>query len=217
MGREILYYSGRNIDKKVIDKIKYIANKGYNNYIYQAYFSRLKSVKDLCNLHDTSLGKERLILGKDWFLLYSLDDDYLRMLEWVKDKESKESWEQTREIISELKKLLLKSKNRTIIGDLREDTSYNIYLSAIKRGYIEEKSNRMFLDFCMPKRMSLLLKKSQFNKNVEQFINSGDAKKYEQYHDFVLHRVLFCMSEKFFRLYQINGDVKFYKNKKLIK
>ncbi len=88
---------------------------------------------------DNSLEDSHIILGEDWYLVYEERDNnsiYISDLARTEPELEDEKGIQNKEIMSSLNSLL--ETYDTIEADLKEDTSYLLYLMNKKLGYIEQ-------------------------------------------------------------------------------
>lgn len=195
---EVLH--GYDITNDYIDKLKIIAYSGYNDTIYNNYFKKIKDIKRLVGLHlgnsnDYYINLETLAITDTWFLCYTLEETYLKILEWVSINDI--SISDKYRMMKYIRDLLLICKNKYIYASLRHDTSYNIYSKLSDRGYFNTISDRLILDFSIPKEL-----KTSINKynSIEKIIN--DPNKYNEYYKYILHNIEFILDDSFFETYQ---------------
>ena len=91
------------------------------------------------NNNNNSLGNSHIILGEDWYLVYEETDNnsiYVSDLARMEPNLEDEKGIQNKEIISTLSNLL--ERYEYVEADLKEDTSYLLYLMNKKLGYLEQ-------------------------------------------------------------------------------
>ena len=136
MRKQPEHYSGTKIDDNVINHFKSIAKSRYDKIIYNNYFEDINNLNDLCNIHDTTVDEENIILCEDWVVMYAIRDHKLEILEWIAmDNDNK--FIQAKEMLNIFKNILLLSKGKYISAFMRHDTSYKFYLNFIKKGYFQ--------------------------------------------------------------------------------
>ncbi len=89
--------------------------------------------------NNNSLGNSHIILGEDWYLVYEETDNnsiYVSDLARMEPNLEDEKGIQNKEIISTLSNLL--ERYEYVEADLKEDTSYLLYLINKKLGYLEQ-------------------------------------------------------------------------------
>ena len=124
--RRIIEESGEDIRDYTCHKIKVMEEK--------IYPEDMRSYTNGNGLEDS-----HIILGEDWYLVYEERDDnsiYISDLARIEPELEDEKGIQNREIMSSLNSLL--ETYDTIEADLKEDTSYLLYLMNKKLGYIEQ-------------------------------------------------------------------------------
>lgn len=143
--RRIIEQSNEEIKNSSIKKIKEIEHLGYPEemQIYQNCVTAEDMMEDI----EEEL---KLILGEDWYLLYVEKQELIEIIDLVKIKPNlKEETNQTDEIIKTLYKILKYSMevHKTIKADLKEDTSYLLYLMQKKMEYINQISDDLRYKF----------------------------------------------------------------------
>ncbi len=194
-------YKGKNIDDEKIRFLKYISSKKYSKEIYDEYFKDINSVKDLANLHITTIKDECLAKGTDWFLCYNEFEYAVNILEWVSIN-NENTVKQAIEMIELFKKIFFQNKNKIFIADMRHDTSYTLYLKMIQRGYFKEIKNHCIIDCAAPPEVQKLKLEilEKFN-SIENFLSSNLANSYSQHFKYILHHISFIISPNFIKKY----------------
>lgn len=190
-------FNGKEINKSKIEILKNIASRRYTKEIYIEYFSDIKNVSDLAYLHNVSIGKEKLVIGTDWFLCYTESDYHVQISEWVSiDNEHK--IQQVAEMMTILKKIFLQNKEKIFIADMRHDTSYGMYLKMAQSGFFQELSHTCIVDCAAPNQVQDLKRKF---KNIEDFLASDISYDYAEYYKYILHNLSFSITDKFIKKY----------------
>lgn len=130
--REAKHYRGNEITLDVIDKLKEIAFKRCGEDIC-SYDSL-----DSCLYYDTNVHEENVILGIDWYITYADKEDEIEILEWVSLENIPKKFEQSIEMLNELKRILLLSKGRKVKAYMNHQTSYAFYQKLLENGYVYE-------------------------------------------------------------------------------
>lgn len=79
MRKKVEYYHGYEITKKVLKKANLIGLKRYREGRYSIMFDETISLEDLCNWNDASPEEEYLVLGEDWYIIYTKNSDYIEI------------------------------------------------------------------------------------------------------------------------------------------
>ena len=111
-----------------VQKIKNIENKVYNNkmLVYQ-------------NMNIRDFDNSNIYLGEDWYLVYEEREDntiYISDLAKIKPNLIDEAGIQNKEIMDIIYSLV--KKYDQVEADLKEDTSYLLFLANKKLGYLEQ-------------------------------------------------------------------------------
>jgi len=145
-------------DHEYIQKILKIAKasndvnvKQYFNFIGKPLISCFEDIQSICD-SDMALN---ILLGKDWFILYDNNTDYIYILDCLRaeSENPNERRQQLIELNQAFNYILYKSLKfkdnafmgtKAIVTDFREDTSYYIYLFKKRHGEIEQIGGDFF-------------------------------------------------------------------------
>lgn len=195
MRKKPVHYTSDEISDKVIEKMKKIAKQRYDEIIYENYFENVKTLYSLCCLHDTSCDEEYLIMGDDWFISYADRRGNIEITEWVAIDNKRHKMAQSKEMFMAIKDILLLSKGKRISAYMRRDSSYQIYLTYLNKGYFQELKNNIILDFCRPPEMKIEFENGKnSSESYEAYFQKRPASKYDK---FVLHNVTFELTKNF--------------------
>lgn len=190
-------FKGKYINESKIKILKSIVYRRYSKEIYK-YFSNIKDAKDLANLHGENIEDETLVMGTDWFLCYSEMNFFVQISEWV-SIDNGNKFQQVAEMMTILKEIFLQNKEKIFIADMRHDTSYKMYSKMVQSGFFQELSHKCIIDCAAP--MDLVRKfRSKFN-SIEDFLASDISNDYTEYHNYILHRIGFSITDKFIKKY----------------
>lgn len=194
-------FKGKEIDNRKISILKNIAYRRYNKQIYNEYFADIHTVEGLAGVHGLSIDNENLVLGTDWFLCYTESNNFVVILEWV-SIDNDNIIKQTAEMMSIFKKIFLQNKEKFFVADMRDDTSYVMYLNMLQKGYFQEFRHEYIIDCAAPIEVydlkNELLK--QYN-SVEDFLKTNSSKDYSYYYKYILHHISFMLTNKFIKKY----------------
>ena len=156
--RRIVEESGEDIRDYTCHKIKVMEEKIYPRDM-QLYTG------------SDALEDSHIILGEDWYLVYEERDDnsiYISDLARIEPELKDEKGIQNREIMSSLNSLL--ETYDTIEADLKEDTSYLLYLMNKKLGYIEQIGEDTSYPFRNKRNSTIVSDANQADilKNIKQ-------------------------------------------------
>ena len=156
--RRVIEESGEYIRDYTCHKIKVMEEK--------IYPEDMRSYTNGNGLEDS-----HIILGEDWYLVYEERDDnsiYISDLARIEPELEDEKGIQNREIMSSLNSLL--ETYDTIEADLKEDTSYLLYLMNKKLGYIEQIGEDTSYPFRNKRNSTIVSDDNQADilKNIKQ-------------------------------------------------
>ena len=208
MREEVKYYTGYQITNEIIRKINLIELKRIQEGITYIKTIPIETLKDLCRIHGTFPKEENVIIGQDWYIIYSKyyeDSSEVEINEWVAINQVENKLMQTIEMFSAMKKILLENENITVFATMKHSTSYKFYKSLLTRGYFEEISNRAEIDDELPKYLENI-KEELKNKyeTPEDFLQNLDQENLEDPHfeDIIHHLVIFKTTNKFIKRYK---------------
>jgi len=208
MREPVKYYNGYEITDDVIRKINLIELKRIKEGITYIKSEHIETLRDLCRIHGTFPSEENIILGQDWYIIYSRlyeDSKEIEINEWVAIDKVENKLMQTVEMLSAMKKILLENPDITVFATMRHSTSYKFYQSLLKRGYFKEISNRADIDDELPKYLEPIKKELQ-NKyqTPKDFLQNLEQENLQDSHfgDIIHHLVIFKTTELFIKRYK---------------
>ena len=156
-----IYRDNREIKVEIGNNISHYTLKRISDIEDHAHKDQMKLYKNgdsyvildpysLADIYYCDTDSLRVIIGEDWYYVYSVDDTGIEVYDMAKDNPrfDDEAMSQTAEL-SQAFNMILKDAIvlddsgkvidiKEIRADLREDTSYLLYLTQIKRGIIEQ-------------------------------------------------------------------------------
>lgn len=143
-------------------------------------------------INNNSLKNTHIILGEDWYLVYKERYDnsiYISDLARMEPNLEDEKGIQNKEILSTLSNLL-EAYDR-VEADLKEDTSYLLYLMNKKLGYLEQIGEDTRYSFINRNHSTIISEESQENilKNIKQI-------RKEKNPNLIMHHVTFRKKDK---------------------
>ena len=206
MKRQVNYYHGAEITLDVIKRIKEIERKRINEGITCIISEPISSVGELCDIHlVSSIEQEHIILGEDWYIMYSILENQIELNEWLAVNNVDNKLIQTMEMYQSLKKLLLQSKDYKFFATMRHSTSYRFYQNMLNRGFLQEISNRAYIDENLPYDLELIKNdlKSKYS-TLEEYLQNEDKEQLKEtdFSDFIYHLVIFKTTKSFTKKYK---------------
>ena len=205
---EVKYYTGYQITDDIIRKINLIELKRIKEGITYIKSEPIKTLRDLCRIHGTFPSEENIIIGQDWYIIYSRlykDSSEIEINEWVAIDQVENKLMQTIEMFSAMKRILLENKDITVFATMRHSTSYKFYRSLLTRGYFKEISNRADIDDELPEYLeSIKTELKNKYETPEDFLKNIDKENLEDTHfeDIIHHLVIFKTTDKFIKRYK---------------
>lgn len=190
-------YSGNEIDKEKIQRIKEIAQHRYAKPFYLSSYYNINNVDELAAFHGIDVEDENLILGEDWFLLYENNKEFVKFLEWVALENNEKNIHQAIQMLNVFKTILIENKEKLFYANMRHDTSYMFYKSMLDKKYFEEFFHMIGVDSCLgyaPKELNDL--------NIDMFsfdgvLNNEIIKNNPEYLKYIFHFIGFSVTDKF--------------------
>lgn len=206
--KQVEYYNGKEINRKVLNRINLIDLKRIKEGITQFSMERVKSLKKICKEHETDPEDEHVILGEDWYIVYTnISDMEIEIKDWVAINNVENKLNQTMEMFNALKKILLEHENCNIYGMLRHSTSYPFYKKLLDEGYIEESVDIIDFDDYLPKLEEIKQKILTDYDSIEDYLADPNRDRYEgsAMEDYIYHEVSFNVTESFKNRYKKSG------------
>lgn len=208
MRESIKYYTGYEITDEVIRKINIIELKRIKEGITYIKPVPIETLKDLCRIHGTFPDEENIILGEDWYIIYSKydnDSSEIEINEWLAIKNVKNKLVQTMEMFNAMKKILLQNPNAKIYATMRHSTSYKFYKTLLTRNYFEEIFDRPDIDDELSEEQQMI-KEELKNKyqSLEEYLQYSEKenKTNQSFDDFIHHYIIFKITDKFVKRYK---------------
>ena len=191
----VKFYKGVEITPSIIETIKNIAYSGYPADIYSEYFNDIYEVDDLAYMQDVEVADEVLVLGDEWFLLYTDEENFISFLEWVSN-ESNNKIRQSIEMMNILRQILIQNKDKMFIAGMRHNSSYQMYKKMLQRGYFEEESHECTIDTsCSEEFPFHYLAYSDINY-IEKTLELEENRRYKEYFKYIIHQLIFGVTDK---------------------
>lgn len=207
MRQPVKHYRGFEITDEVIRKINLIELKRIEEKLTNIVSEPIKSLQDLCRIHGTLPKEENVILGVDWYIIYTKydeDSEEIEINEWVAIGNVQNKLIQTMEMFNALKDILLESKGSKVYATMRHSTSYKFYQSLISREYLEEISNRLELEEELPEEIIKIKEelKTKYHTLEEYLVNELKHLDKQSFNDFIYHYIIFKTTDKFTKRYK---------------
>lgn len=195
MRKSPVEYIGFDITKDVISEIKRIAQLGYCSVIADEAYSGMNDLEDLARDYDAMQKDIVLILGEDWFLTYRNTEAELDVFDWISSKNPETELVRSLEMYKELKRVFSLGVGKKISAVMRHDTSYQLYLEMISKGYASECSNLTDVDgYMQPEGVDFLNKKHYSDLNF--VFTDEDYAEFKPYETHIIHTVSFKLTNK---------------------
>ena len=215
--RQVEYEEAGNISYRTLKKITDIKSNGNGSLMRmlpiahkeemtaytqnnQFVITEPSYLAELCNC---SLNDLRVISGEDWYYVYSDRPDKIEIYDFAKKtpRIEDEGMEQFSEMVKGFEKIvsdsILTDENgkeidrKPICADLREDTSYLLYLQEIRRGKIEQIGD----DIVFPYN-DITNTKTITQEEQNQILENKKEIRENQNPDMIMHRVSFKPTDK---------------------
>ncbi|MBQ3494334.1 MAG: hypothetical protein IJA69_02855 [Clostridia bacterium] len=204
--RRVFEKQGEQITQKILKHITEIEKAAHKNgmYMYTKNDSPVlytaNNLADICECYIKDL---KVIVGEDWYFVYSDNGYEIEIFDMAKTQPrlADEKSAQQKEMMDAFKKILESAIVRqngqttvkTINADLREDTSYLLYLFQLKHGLIEQVGEDLKYDFDNDTQKTAISATEQLEilKNAKQVRERADQKKT------TMHKISFKPSQKF--------------------
>lgn len=200
--RKITYYQGKEITEKVLNEINKIARERYDERTLEQREEGMSPLTNGYLWNNTSRQEENVILGEDWFITYADKKNEIEILEWVSLEKVSNKLEQTIEMFTEIKKILLLSKDRKISAYMKHLTSYPFYEKLLEKGYFEEIHNYPQIEHGIiegsKEDIQEIVKKYG---SLYEYLKSHN-KEYQHLEQCIYHDTTFRITNKFIKRYQ---------------
>ena len=205
MRNTIEYYKGYEINEEVIKRINSIEQIRINEGLTSITPEPISTLEDLCAIHDTLPEEENIILGQDWYIIYTKINYEIEINEWLAIGDVQNKLTQTIEMLNALKIVLLKSGNTKVYATMRHSTSYKFYRSLLSRGYLEEISDIANIEDNLPEDLEQIknnLKRKY--ESLEEYLSNSNKENLENtdFDDFIYHFIIFKTTDKFRKRYK---------------
>lgn len=208
MRMKVEYYNGNKITSKVLKRINLIDLKRIQEGITKFSIERIKSLNSLCKSHGTTPKNEHVILGEDWYIIYTdISDTEIEVKDWVAIHNVENKFSQTIEMFNALKHILLEHENSIIYSTLRHSTSYQFYKKLLNEGYIEEGYDIIDFDDCNQELEEIKQKILSKYDSIDDYLADEFREKYESssVEDYIYHDVSFNITNSFKNRYKLSS------------
>lgn len=201
MRKKVRYYVGEDISQNIIREINLISRRRYEEGLNILNHRGMDTLQEMCYRHNTQPHQENVILGEDWYIIYSIKESKIEILEWLSVKNVPNKIEQTVEMLNEIKKILLKNENTKIFAYMRHSTSYRFYQKFLSLGYFKElQDSLIFEKYLIPKGRKISKKIERKYGSLEEYLK-GDYKEFISLENYIYHGVEFEITDKFTKRY----------------
>ncbi|MBQ3494333.1 MAG: hypothetical protein IJA69_02850 [Clostridia bacterium] len=203
--RRTFAMQGKNITQKMLKHITDIESLVHKKHMVMYKDDnnpKLIEPKDLAAINECALSDLKVMAGEDWYIVYSDNGTEIEIYDMAKTlpRLEDEAKLQQKEMMSAFKNILESAvvcKNgqtnvKTINADLREDTSYLLYLFQLKHGLVEQVGEDLKYDYEQSDKKTPLCLAEQFEilKNAKQVRENADKEKT------TMHKICFKPSQK---------------------
>lgn len=203
--RKVEIFQGSQIDRDKFKKIKKISLKAFKNFDWWITYKTNYTLKQMSSTVSFQLQTEYLVLGSDWFLLFNVDDNIVRISQWISIDNPKTKLSQSIEMLTVLKELLLKYHDKYFKCSMRHTTSYQIYEKMLNQNLFEELYHRVTLFVCPNTTRIRLYNLNDSSKDskitFEEYLNSEKAQMHPRDLEYVLHKIEFEVTDEFVEKY----------------
>ena len=141
------------------------------------------------------------MISTDWFLCYYETEYFVTLLEWASSNDLG-NMQQVIEMMNALKQIFIANKGKVFAADMRHDTSYKMYLKMIQDGYFKEINQQTMLDCAAPYEVhELKYEYMRMFNSIEDFLASDESNNYKEYFKYILHHLIFVLTDKFLEKY----------------
>ena len=213
MRKKVKHYQGKEITNEVIRKMNLIELKRQKEGLTTFTIENIDNLEELCNYHDTIPEQENIIIGEDWYLIYTTYKSELENQEWLAINNVKDKLIQTIEMLNSLKKVLLENKDKTIYSILRHSTSYKFYKLFLERNYLKEIESDFSIADEIPEDLLSIIENRNQHIPLEEYLDTEEKEVLEDLPDFIFHNVEFKVTNQFIKKYQKKLEVNHGSNK----
>jgi hypothetical protein len=195
--RELKKEQGHNITEKTINKIIRIEKEGHLPNMKM--HSDVQNANDLASTYGTNVDNLNVIIGEDWYYIYNNNEhdiyvgDLCRTKPRFKDEEGNVQKEIRAAFYQILDDSISADEIKIISVDLREDTSYLLYLWLLKDGIVEQMGEDTRYIFDAPYDEEYITKNHQqeYLRNIKQIRDKKDDE------EVYMHKLSFRPSNKY--------------------
>lgn len=204
--RRITLRSGKNIPHSILKQITEIEKTAHKmemvNYTKEDDEPVLTEVSVLADIYDCRVEHLHILAGEDWYFIYSDDDDNIEIYDFAKcqPRLEDEAHNQQTEMSLAFNTILAQSvvvkdgkleKLKGIKADLREDTSYLLYLYQKKRGVLDQEGDDLSYKYTESEKKTVISAEEQ-----EKLFKASRKIRDKGNKDLKMHQVSFVASEK---------------------
>ena len=203
--RNIETYRGKKIGKKQLKKIKKIAVLSLKGSKLQKKYKRIYKLEDIQERMFFNDFDEYLVLGNDWFLTYNIEDNLVRISNWMAVDDKNTKLTQSIEMLNTIKELLINNKDKKFVANFRHNTSYPLYKKMLDKDYFKENFHHIDKVSC-PASVELRLKFLEMYSpcNYEiflKYLKSEAAIKNPDDLEYIIHCIVFKVTNEFIEKY----------------
>ena len=203
--RQVVKMQGKRISQKMlkhITDIETIAHKKHMRLYTNGDENVLNEPVNLAYLYSCSVDNIKIIAGEDWYIVYGDNGREIEVYDFAKSQPrlADENQAQQKEMMNAFNEILKDSvvyagkatRVKTIKADLREDTSYLLYLFQLKHGLIEQIGDDLKYDYEQDDKKTPVTASEQLQtlKNAKQIREESAENKT------TMHQVAFVPSQK---------------------
>lgn len=107
-------------------------------------------------------------------------------------------------MIKIFKNIFLENRKKKFVTSMRHNGSYPFYVNMLKRGYFQEISHSYSIDVCNGFAPDCLKYLEDDYQDIYTYLNSTEAENHPEYSTFILHDMVFTISDTFVKRYSKN-------------
>lgn len=202
MRKKVRHYIGKEITEDIIKEIDLISKRRKKEGLYTLNHKGINTLEEMCYWHDTKPSEENVVLGEDWYIIYSIKESETEILEWLSLKNVPNKMEQTIEMLNEIKKILLINKKNKIVAYMRHVSSYQFYQKFLSYGYLKELHDSIvFEQYSLPKGTEIYKLIEQKYGTLEAYLEylEKNPKALINLEKYIYHDVEFEITDKFIK------------------
>lgn len=202
MRKKVEHYVGEEITESVISTINLMAMRRYEEGVFSCLFEGVDTLEDLCSWHGALPQQENVVMGEDWVIIYVERKNDIEIVEWLDIEDVSDKFSQTIEMMNAMKEILLSSKGRCVIAEMRHDTSYQFYKKLLDKDFVVSNHDSLELDPVAPSDIEKMVSDVEsIYGSLDKYFLQKDRKIDPEIDKYFYHYVSFGITDKFVKRY----------------